>query len=70
MLAACEQHGIEVHIAGIFGGKSGLFDPKPEHAGVVGKWRALAERHGVSLAAVAIGFGALPACVAIGRRVI
>ena len=62
----CEQHRIEVHIAGICGGGAGglrTLCSKPEHAAAAGKWRALAEKHGIGLAAVAIGVGALPACV-------
>ena len=40
-----------------------MFAPKPEHAEKVAEWVALAEKHGATLAAVAIAFGALPACV-------
>jgi len=65
VMAVCERAGIAVHIAGIFGGTtvSPLFDPKPEHEEKVAKWQALADSYGVSLAAVAIAFAALPACV-------
>lgn len=40
-----------------------LFAPKPEHQEKVSQWIALAKTHGVTLAAVAIAFGALPKCV-------
>lgn len=40
-----------------------MFAPKPEHVEKVAAWKALAEKHGVTLAAVAIAFGALPVCV-------
>ena len=73
VLAVCEAAGIAVHLAGVFGGSTlaPLFDPKPEHAAAVAAWRALADQHSVSLAAVALAFGALPACVAkvvVGMR--
>ena len=40
-----------------------LFAPKPEHADKVAQWENLAAKHGVTLLAVAIAFGALPRCV-------
>ena len=65
VMSVCEELGIAVHLAGIFGGTtvSPIFDPMPEHAEQVAAWQALADRHGVSLAAVALGFAALPKCV-------
>ena len=62
VMSVCEELGIAVHLAGIFGGTtvSPIFDPMPEHAEQVAAWQALADRHGVSLAAVALGFAALP----------
>ena len=65
VLLCCQNAGIDVHLAGAFGGATfePLFDPKPEHRDKVSKWRSLAQGHGVSLAAVALAFAALPRCV-------
>jgi hypothetical protein len=41
------------------GGQYPLFVPKPEDANKVAQWEALAAKHGVSLPAVAIAFGAV-----------
>jgi len=69
-LVACEQNRIPVHIAGIYasgllvGGHSYAYKPASED--VIERtalWQELAQRHGVSLPAVAIAFAALPACV-------
>ena len=64
VMAVCAEHGVAVHLAGIFGGgQYPLFAPKPEHAEKVQQWEELAAKHGVSLAAVAITFGSLPTAV-------
>eukprot|EP01043_Picozoa_sp_COSAG02_P024755 COSAG02_NODE_1365_length_13037_cov_4.315659_1_plen_616_part_00 len=65
VMAVCEEYGIAVHLGGIFGGTtiSPIFDPLPEHVKTVAAWQDLADKHSVSLAAVAIAFAALPVCV-------
>lgn len=65
VMAVCEECGIAVHLGGIFGGTtiSPIFDPLPEHVETVAAWQALADKHSVSLAAVALVFAALPVCV-------
>ena len=65
VMAVCEERGIAVHLAGIFGGTtvSPIFEPLPQHAATVAAWQGLADKHSVSLAAVAIAFAALPTCV-------
>jgi D-threo-aldose 1-dehydrogenase len=65
VLLCCQRAGISVHLAGVFGGSTfePLFNPKPAHKQTVARWQALADEYDVSLGAVAITFGALPACV-------
>eukprot|EP01052_Picozoa_sp_SAG31_P042624 SAG31_NODE_6829_length_1875_cov_4.819820_2_plen_321_part_00 len=66
VMAVCAQNGISVHLAGIFGGgQYPLFNRDGPNFDVdkVAKWEKLANKHSVSLAAVAISFGALPTCV-------
>jgi len=69
-LAECERNGIPVHIAGIYasgilaGGKTYAYQPATDDAiQRTSRWHELAQRHSVSLPAVAIAFAALPACV-------
>eukprot|EP00928_Gymnodinium_smaydae_P042933 TRINITY_DN28866_c0_g1_i1.p1 TRINITY_DN28866_c0_g1~~TRINITY_DN28866_c0_g1_i1.p1 ORF type:complete len:370 (+),score=80.92 TRINITY_DN28866_c0_g1_i1:52-1161(+) len=71
----CERLGIPVHVAGVFA--SGLLVGGSTYAYVAApqdmiekreRWRSLAQKHGVSLPAVAIAFAALPKIV--GRVVI
>ena len=64
VMSVCAEHGVAVHLAGIFGGgQYPLFAPKPQHVEKVQQWEDLAAKHGVSLAAVAITFGSLPTAV-------
>ena len=67
----CARRGIQVHVAGIFGGLyhvnagAGPVDREGRH-GIrdrIATWRELAEKHGVSVEAVAVAFAALPSCV-------
>ena len=67
---ACADAGVEVHVAGVFcsgllvGGDTYAYQKAPQHLVEQAKrWRALAEKHGRSLPAVAIAFAALPKCV-------
>lgn len=66
----CERHCIDVHVAGIFasgllvGGTTYAYLTAPkEMVDKTARWRKLAEKHCVSLPAVAIAFAALPKCV-------
>ena len=69
ILALCEAKSIEVHLAGCFwfGDYGVLFDASRTDDEQVLEarrgWERLAARHGVSLAAVALAFAALPAVV-------
>jgi D-threo-aldose 1-dehydrogenase len=77
VMLECQRRGIEVHAAGVFwfNGYGVLFDPSlapdtEEGEATLAKrsaWLALAEKHGVSLGAVALSFAALPQV--IGRVV-
>lgn len=69
-LLECQRFGIGAHIAGTFA--SGLLvgvdrfaymSAPEEMKEKAQRWRELAERHGVSLPAVAVAFAALPVCV-------
>merc|ERR1719329_1174086 len=69
-LLECQRFGIGAHIAGTFA--SGLLvgvdrfaymSAPEEMKEKAQRWRELAERHGVSLPAVAVAFAALPSCV-------
>jgi D-threo-aldose 1-dehydrogenase len=63
-MECCEKHGIRVHIAGTMGGEQySIFRPTAENKPRVDAWEALAEKHSVSLPAVAIRFAFLPSCV-------
>lgn len=68
--AACEQRGVPVHVAGIFG--SGLLvggstyaykTAPPEVVDKAEKWKVLAAKYKVSLPAVCIAFACLPKIV-------
>lgn len=64
VMECCEKHGIRVHIAGTMGGEQySIFRPTAENKPRVDAWEALAEKHSVSLPAVAIRFAFLPSCV-------
>ena len=63
----CARRGIQVHVAGIFGGLyhvnagAGPVDREGRH-GIrdrIATWRELAEKHGVSVEAVAVAFAVL-----------
>merc|ERR1719329_367778 len=69
-LMECQRFGIGAQIAGTFA--SGLLvgvdrfaylSAPEEMKEKAQRWRALAEKHGVSLPAVAVAFAALPSCV-------
>jgi len=69
-LLECQRHGIEVHVAGVFA--SGLLvgvnryaykEAPPEMKAKCERWQALADKHGVSLPAVAMAFATLPTVV-------
>lgn len=69
-LMECEHRGIPVHIAGVFasgllvGGSTYVYKEAPrEMVEKTAKWRSLAQKHRVSLTAVAIAFAALPKIV-------
>ena len=78
LLTECEARGVAVHNAGVFatgflvGGESYLYAaPPPEIVAARRAWAALAARHGLSLAAVALRFASLPAvveCVLLGVK--
>ena len=64
VMECCEKHGIRVHIAGTMGGEQySIFRPTEENKPRLDAWEALAEKHSVSLPAVAIRFAFLPSCV-------
>ena len=66
-IEACEKHGVEVHVAGVFA--TGLLVGSDTYAYVVApeemlskvkRWGELAGKYGVSLPAVAIAFSTAP----------
>ena len=69
ILLECQQRGIDVHPAGcfFFRGYGILFDPsKTDDEELLSKraqWVALADKHSVGLASVAVGFASLPAVI-------
>ena len=70
VMEECARQGIKVHVAGIWAGMhhvnagSVRSDVTREESGAkMEQWSALAEKHGVSLAAVAVAFAALPSVV-------
>jgi len=69
ILLECQKRGIDVHPAGcfFFRGYGILFDPsKTDDEELLAKraqWVALADKHNVGLASVAVGFASLPAVI-------
>ena len=58
VLSPCCHVALTFRWVSAAGGQYPLFVPKPEDADRVAQWEALAAKHGVSLPAVAIAFGA------------
>ena len=67
VMVGCQRAGVKVHVAGTFGGDLySIFRPVgAAQEAKVAAWQSLADEHGVSLAAVAIHFAFLPACVTL-----
>ena len=67
VMVGCQRAGVKVHVAGTFGGDLySIFCPVgAAQEAKVAAWQSLADEHGVSLAAVAIHFAFLPACVTL-----
>ena len=70
VFAECERQGIAVHNAAIFasgllaGGVTYLYREASEELVMrTTRWKLLAEKHNVSLPAVAVAFASLPKCV-------
>jgi hypothetical protein len=55
VMSACERAGIRVHVAGVFGGEVySIFRPTEANKPRVARWQALANKHAVSLVAIAV----------------